>query len=284
MDPSAEPKAALAEIGRQIASGRLIPVLGAELLELGDEPCPVPTGARELAHLLSSKVAVPGRIRNNLWHTGQYIESFRHRVTLDRLMAEFFKPVPSPGPLHRWLAGLTELPLIVDTWYDGTMAAALSGRSDWGLVQGASKARRVDEAPWCRAYDSAGTEAPISAAEGWKTVLYKPHGAAQPAGDVLASDADYVEVLAEIDIQTPLPDVLKQRRTERGFVFLGCRFYDQILRSFARAFMKRSAGPYWAVLPVDDLTKNELKFLATENITAIPLSLGEATTVLTTNQ
>lgn len=280
MPPRAEPKAALAEIGQRIAAGRLIPVLGPELLDLGPEPCPVPTGARALAHLLSSKVAVPGRIRNNLWHTGQYIESFKHRVTLDKLMAEFFKPVPEPGQLHRWLAGLTELPMIIDTWYDSTMAAALSSRTDWGLVQGASKARRLDEAPWVRAYDSAGQVVAIEAAMNFKTVLYKPHGAAQPAGDVLASDADYVEVLAEIDIQSPIPDVLKLRRTERGFVFLGCRFYDQILRSFARAFMKRSAGPTYAVLPVGELTKNELKFLASENITPIDLTLAEASDIL----
>jgi len=281
MNPLVEPKAALADIGRQIAAGRLIPVLGAELLDLGPEPCPVPTGARALSQMLSARVAVPGRIRNNLWHTGQYIESFKHRVTLDKLMAEFFKPVPTPGPLHRWLAGLTELPLIIDTWYDGTMAQALSGRGDWGLVQGASKARRLDEAPWVRAYDAAGAAAPIEAAMDWKTVLYKPHGAAQPAGDVLASDADYVEVLAEIDIQTPIPDVLKVRRTERGFVFIGCRFYDQILRSFARAFMKRSAGPYYAVLPVGELTKNEVKFLASANIIPLDLTLAEASDILT---
>jgi len=281
MDAVAEPKALLATLSGQVAAGRLIPVLGPAVLDVGDEPCPVPTAARALSHMLSAKVTVPGRIRNNLWHTGQYIESFRHRVTLDKLMAEFFKPVPSPGPLHRWLASLTELPLIVDTWYDGTMAAALSGRGDWGLVQGASKARRLDEAPWYRAYDSAGHDAPIAAADTWKTVLYKPHGAAQPAGDVLVSDSDYVEVLTEIDIQTPLPDVLKRIREGRGFLFLGCRFYDQILRSFARAFLKRSAGPHYAVLPVDELTKNEVKFLASENITPISLSLAEAAAILT---
>lgn len=268
----------LAVIARQVAEGRLIPYLGPEVLTLSPEPPPVPIGARELAHLLSAKVAVPGRIRNNLWHAAQYIESHRHRMTLDRLMADIFKPVPEPSPLHRWLAGLPELPLIVDTWYDGTMAAALGGRSDWGLMQGASKARGTGEAPWCRAYDFAGQEA--APAETWRTVLYKPHGAAQPAGDVLASDSDYVEVLCELDIQTPIPETVRQRRAERAFLFLGCRFYDQILRSFARAILKRSAGPHYAVVPYDELTRNEARFLAAENIIPLSLPLAEAAAAL----
>lgn len=271
----------LNSLGGEIAAGRLIPFLGPDLLGL-DGPPVVPTGARELAHLLSAKVAVPGRIRNNLWHSAQYIESSRHRVTLDRLMADLFQPVPAAGPLHRWLAGLTELPLIVDTWYDGTMRAALAGcgRTDWGQIQGASKARRLDGGVWSRTVAADGALVPDETAESWATVLYKPHGAAQPIGDVLVSDADYVEVLAEIDIQTPIPEAIKMRRTGRGFLFLGCRFYDQILRNFARQICKRSGGPRYAVVP-DDLTANEVKFLASEGIQPLAMPLAQAISIIT---
>lgn len=280
MSLTADPRRKMAEIGEQMAKGRLIPYLGPEILTLGETECPVPTGARALSHLLSSRSAVPGRIRNNLWHTGQYIESFKHRVTLDRLMAEFFKPIPEPNFLHRWLADLTDLPLIVDTWYDGTFRAALAGRTDWGMAQGASKARRNVDVPWTRCFDAAGNECTGSDVSAWKTLLYKPHGAAQPDGDVLASDSDYVEVLTEIDLQTPIPAEVKDRRAGKGFVFLGCRFYDQILRTFARCIIRRSGGPHYAVVP-EDLTKNEIKFLEVENITPVFLPLPEAALVMT---
>ena len=46
----------------------------------------------------------------------------------------------------------------------------------------------------------------------WTTLLYKPHGSVAPARNFLISDADYVEVLTEIDIQTPIPDAVKDRR------------------------------------------------------------------------
>jgi hypothetical protein len=270
------PAALAAQIGADLRAGRLIPFLGPEVLTLDDAP-PVPVGARPLAHHLGSRVAVPGRIRNNLWHAGQYIETNRHRVTLDRLMADAFAPVPPPNRLHRWLAGLPHLPLVVDTWYDGAMRAALieAGRADWGQVQGCSKARRLDGGVWYRAVDADGRIVEETVAEGWGTVLYKPHGAAQPTGDVLVSDSDYVEVLTEIDIQTPIPAVVKQRRTGRGFVFLGCRFYDQILRTFARQIAKHSGGARYAVVP-EDLTRNEIRFLETEGIRPVPMGLAEA--------
>lgn len=280
MTTTPETLALLEQIARETAAGERIVYLGPDVLTLGPNEPPVPTDARALAQMLSSRVAVPQRIRNNMWHTAQYIETFRHRVTVDKLMAEIFKPVPEPNYLHRWLASLPKLPVIVDTWYDGAMRAALAGRSDWGSIQGASKSRRTSDVPWVRAFDANGVECEAEAAIDWATVLYKPHGAAQPDGDVLASDSDYVEVLTEIDLQTPIPGVVKERRGTCGFLFLGCRFYDQILRNFARCIMRRAGGPHYAVVP-DGLTPNELKFLRIEGITPIVMPLAEASLVLT---
>ena len=275
------PTSLLAGIGAEIAAGNLIPYLGPDVLTL-DGPAPVPVGARALALQLGTKVGVPGRIKNNLWHAAQYIETHKHRVTVDRLMADFFKPLPEPNALHLWLAGLEKLPMLVDTWYDGAMRAAFTakGRGNWGQVQGASKARRIDGGVWARAVDADGAIVPDDVAASWTTVLYKPHGAAQPTGDVLISDADYVEVLTDIDIQTPIPEVVKTRRAGRGFVFFGCRFYDQILRTFARQICKRSGGPRYAILS-EDLTRMELKFLETEGITPLVMPLTEAVAIIT---
>jgi hypothetical protein len=278
------PTSLLAGIGAEMKAGNLIPFLGPEVLTLGSEP-PVPVGARALSLALASKVGVPGRIKNNLWHSAQYIETHKHRMTLDKLMAGFFQPIPAPNALHMWLAGLPKLPMVVDTWYDGAMKAAFEalGRNDWGIVQGCSKARSLDGGVWTRAVSPDGTIVADDHASQWGTILYKPHGAAQPTGDVLVSDSDYVEVLTDIDIGTPIPEVVKTRRSGRGFVFLGCRFYDQILRTFARQIIKRSGGPRFAVVP-EDLTRNEVKFLELEGITPLTLPLSEAVAALTSTQ
>ncbi|SOD93967.1 SIR2 family NAD-dependent protein deacylase [Caenispirillum bisanense] len=265
-----------------IAAGRLIPYLGPDLLVADGQPASIPVTTRGLADRLNAKVAVPGRIRGNMWSVAQYIESRRHRQTLMKLLAEIFGPAVAPTPLHHWLAGLPGLPLIIDTWYDGAMAAALAEArpaAEWGQIQGVTRNGEWRDI-WRKTFDAAGTELEDEgAAAAWQTVLYKPHGSVAPAANYLISDSDYVEVLTEIDIQSPIPPLVKDLRTTRGFVFLGCRFYDQMLRTYARQIMKRSVGPYYAVL-AETPTKNEEKFFAELGIQVLALPLAEAAAVL----
>jgi hypothetical protein len=271
------PSPSFADIRAAIAAGRLAPYLGAGVF---GPDCAVPTTPIALSHALNAKVAVSGRIRDNLWQTAQFIESRRHRKTLNTLMAGIFAPKVTPLPLHRQLATLT-LPLIVDTWYDGAMRTALieAGRSDWCEVRGVTRAGE-DGDIWTRTFDAAGNEIAPEAAASFTTVLYKPHGAAGASGTVLVSDSDYVEVLTEIDIQTPIPEVVKARRSTLGFVFLGCRFDDQMLRTFARQIAKRSAGPHVWVAEDSSLTRNERAFLAEQSITLIDAPLSAALAAL----
>ncbi len=119
-----------------------------------------------------------------------------------------------------------------------------------------------------------------SAVERWKTILYKPHGAVTPAKNYLISDADYVEVLTEIDIQSPIPEAVANIRTERSFLFIGCRFHDQMLRTYARQISKRSAAPHYALVDPARLSLNERQFFATESIVPIAVPLPRASEIL----
>jgi hypothetical protein len=253
-----------------LMAGRLIPYIGPETLLLGGA-VPMPVSNRALAEALSAKVTVPGRVRGNVWSSAQFIETRRHRKTLSKLMADIFAPPLPSNPLHIWLAGLT-LPLIVDAWYDAGMAAALTG--NWGQIQAVTRNGKHEDI-WYRPLRADGAAAAAEEPDGWATVLYKPHGAVKPNGEFLLSDSDYVEVLTEIDIQTPIPPQVKERRAARGFVFMGCRFRDQMERIFARQIMKRSAGPHFAVL-AGELSRNEQRFLSEMAIARIDLQLGEA--------
>ncbi|MES2227369.1 MAG: SIR2 family protein [Pseudomonadota bacterium] len=265
-------------------AGTLAPYLGP--LVLGLCPAvPVPATPLDLATFLNAKTSVPGKIRNRLTAVAQFIENFKHRKTLVTAMNEAFAATPAPSPLHRWLATLPA-PLIVDTWYDDTMRGALAGRSavppvagasgrpgaaDWAEVQGLSQSEHFGT--WVGWYTASGAPSPDPVEA--STVLYKPWGAHAPAGNYLVSDTDYVEVLTEIDIQTPIPELVQQRRAGLGFVFLGCRFNDQLPRAFARQIMKRSKGPHYAVMP-DEPTRMEARFLDEQGITRIALPLAEA--------
>ncbi|NVO16707.1 MAG: SIR2 family protein [Rhodoplanes sp.] len=250
----------LAGLAADLRAGKLVPYLGPDLLP---DTTSVPRTPEALALALHARVAVSSRIRGNLWTTAQSIESRRHRTTLTALMAEIFRAAVPPTALHRALAALP-LPLIVDTWYDGAMRAALveSGRTDWGEIQGITRAHQTD-GNWSRTYDATGAEVDPAVAAGWTTVLYKPHGGVVPAQNFLVSDSDYVEVLTEIDIQTPIPPAVKERRSGRGFLFVGTRFHDQMLRIFAGQIAKRSGSGHAALVDSVMLTRNEARFLTT---------------------
>ncbi|MBL8573849.1 MAG: SIR2 family protein [Hyphomicrobiaceae bacterium] len=263
----------------EVAAGRLIPYLGTGVADLSAPS--VPTTPEKLAAFLNSKVAVPARVRTNLWGAAQFIDSRKHRKTLVALMSEAFAAPVKPNLVHEWLARLPA-PVIVSSWYDGAMAAALqaAGRTDFVEVQGSTRAE-VGEARWFRFYDAAGAETTAAAADAATTVLYSPHGSITPARNFLVADSDYVEVLTEIDIQSPIPDVIKERRSARGFFFLGCRFHDQMLRTYARQIAKRSVGRHVVVGDPAGYTRNELKFFAEYGVAVVAMPLESAMEIVT---
>jgi len=260
-----------------LPAGRVIPYLGPGVLDLIPGGSPVPASPEALAAMLTSKVTVPHKIRNRLTAAAQFIENFKHRKTLSGFISAAFAPKVPPSPLHAYLASLSNLPLWVDVWYDDASQNALASHKSWGQVQGLSQAEHFGT--WSGYSDS--TSVPVTEAEaaGWNTLLYKPIGGARPAGNFLVSDSDYVEVLTEIDIQTPIPPRVQALRTGRHFLFLGCRFNDQLQRTFARQIMKRSSDHHWAVLP-GELTRNELRFLEEQNIQRIDMPLQQFVAML----
>jgi hypothetical protein len=186
-------------------------------------------------------------------------------------MKEFFAPPVAPSPLHVHLAGLG-LPLVVTAWYDATFPIALALRSDWGQVQALSQSEHFGS--WTACFDHLGQACTPEATREWRTLVYQPIGCVAPGANFLVSDSDFVEVLTEIDIQTPIPACVQELRKTRGFLFLGCRFDDQLQRTFARQIMKRSGGPSWAVLPAEP-TRNEARFLEEQDIRRVELTLEE---------
>jgi len=263
--------ATVQNIARHLSAGHVIPYLGPGMLAL----CPdlkVPATPLALAELMTAKVSVPHKIRKRLTQAAQFIENFKHRKSVVHLLNEAFAAATTPSPLHRALAG-SGAGLVVDCWYDDTFAAALAQQrpqGDWVQVQGLSQSEHFGQ--WTGAYSAAGELLPEVPAAGM--MLYKPIGSHAPAGNYLVSDSDYVEVLTEIDIQTPIPQAVQAWRSGRHFLFLGCRFDDQLTRSFARQIMKRSSGLHWAVLP-DEPTRMEARFLQEQGITRIAMPLAE---------
>ncbi len=281
----------LGDIRRGLSEGRIIPYIGPGLLDLVPGGSPVPASPEVLVEKMVSRVSVPHKVRNNLTAAAQFIENFKHRKTVAAMMTEAFQADVAPSALHRYLAALPRKPLlIVDVWYDNAMESALREHAQqqrsvaarpieyWGQIQGVSQAEHFGT--WTHGFHEDGTLVEGGEMETWYTILYKPLGSVSPARNYLVSDSDYVEVLTEIDIQTPIPPLVQQLRSGAGFLFLGCRFRNQLERTFARQIMKRSSDRHWAILP-GELTRNEKRFLVEQNIKRIDLPLEEFAADLT---
>lgn len=267
------------DLGAGIAAGELIPYLGPGLLSLLGPSATVPRSPREVIAALVARAPVPGRLRRDLSASAQYIEGNQHRITLERILADAFRNEPRPTAFHTWLAGLENVPLIVDLWYDGLMNSALAatGRTDWGCGLGVSHPQ--SNKAWAAWFDHTGAPTPEAEVATRKTVLYKPWGCVRPDGHWVISDSDFVELLTEIDIQSPIPDVVKERRSTRGFVFIGCRFDGELGRTFAKQITKRAGGPLYAVLP-EATTRNETRFLENLGIRRLAATPEETTAAM----
>jgi len=262
------------EIHSTLAAGALIPYLGPGLLAL--QPAgPVPAAPEPLADFMAARVALPHKIRRRLTAAAQFIENFKHRKTLVNLMQQAFSPVLPALALQQALASAPELKLIVSVWYDDAMREALRALpagTGWGQVQGLSQAEHFGT--WFQYYGADGTPAEPHDAHFWSKLLYQPIGAHAPAANYLVSDSDYVEVLTEIDIQTPIPPLVQTLRRGSHFLFLGCRFNDQLQRTFARQIIKRSSTRHWAVLE-GPLTPNERRFMTEYGIEQVDQPLAD---------
>lgn len=267
-----------------MAAGNAIPYLGPGVLSLGEVGHQLPGSHSALVGHLTAKASVPHKIRTNLTATAQFIENFKHRKTVSTAMTEAFNMEAQPTALHTLFMNMPFLPLVVHAWYDDLPQKALRSRSaDWGMAQGVSQAEHYGN--WVNYFDADGTHAGVDAAghEQWTTLLYQPLGSVWPARNFLVSDSDFVEVLTEIDIQTPIPESVQQLRKGRSFVFLGCRFSTQMERMFARQIMKRSSEKHWAVLP-EEPTRNEGHFIEQFNIERIAMPLSEFVSAFQTKQ
>jgi hypothetical protein len=263
----------LNEIAQALATGSVVPYLGPGVLALDSATCHVPSAPDELVKQLVTKVSVPHKIRNNLTAAAQFIENFKHRKSVVSLMSDAYAPSVQPNTLHQYLAAISKKPLlIVDGWYDDAMAKALTGKCLWGQIQGVSQSEHFGH--WVNYYDADGNETEASEADAWPVVLYKPLGSITPAKNFIVSDSDFVEVLTEIDIQTPIPPRVQELRTGANFLFMGCRFDHQLTRTYARQVMKRSSSKHWAIIE-GPLTRMEKKFIAEQNITRIDMPLAQ---------
>ncbi len=136
---AAEVAGRLAAVRQALLADALIPYLGPGMVALG--PASFPSTPEAVAAALHARAPAPSRIRTNMWSVAQFIETRRHRKTLQAFMADIFAAPAVPSLVHRALAGMP-LSLVVNSWYDDEFATALraAARQDFVEIQGITRA------------------------------------------------------------------------------------------------------------------------------------------------
>jgi hypothetical protein len=98
-------------------------------------------------------------------------------------------------------------------------------------------------------------------------ILFKPMGSTIPEKNFIVSDADFVDWLTEAMGGYGMPDILKEYRKGKSYLFVGMQFSKDTYRMVGNEI---TLGLEKSVALIDkELTKKEKKFLDTHNIVHI---------------
>jgi len=99
-------------------------------------------------------------------------------------------------------------------------------------------------------------------------ILFKPMGSTIPEMNFIISDADFVDWLTEAMGGYAIPPFLKSYKMEKSYLFLGVDFSRDTYRMVANE-ITLGLKDGLVVSEKEDLTKKEVKFLSSHNLTQI---------------
>ncbi len=264
----------LKDLASAIQSGELITVLGPRVFEgvCDHNNTPLPADSDAMILALNNTRAMPPRLMLEYPRAAMQIEQRRGRKVLESLFEQIYAAGFEPPAIEQAIADLSP-PVVVDLNRDDGMQRLLSGVDHTLLV---GTARIAGDAPRYRLYDfTAGNYRPIEEFETLrKPLLIKPMGALTPERSLILSDADFVDWLTEAVAGFVLPPIVKEGRTDRRWLFIGCRFERDTERMVARELAGGAIkGGYW--LCEKTPTRAEERFIAQQGLEIIPVSLAQ---------
>jgi len=255
----------------RLARGNVIPFLGAgaslvsprtadpDAHEQARQNEPELLTGGQLAQTLAARMVLPEGTSLALAEVAQYFELIMGRPPLHEELHDIFaKDYPLP-PLHRYLADLETMLLIVTTNYDDLMERAFRDRGrPFDLVIHTTDRNLGDRLLWWR-HGAADPEEVVSnklAIDlGAVSVIYKMHGAVDrrdPGRDqYVITEDDYIEFLTRDARQRAIPAVFAEPFQKRHFLFLGYSLSDWNLRVVLNRAVKQLAkerkNKSWAI-------------------------------------
>ena len=104
-------------------------------------------------------------------------------------------------------------------------------------------------------------------------ILFKPMGSTKPEMNFIISDADFVDWLTEAMGGYAMPNILKEYRKGKDYLFLGVDFSRDTFRMVTNEItIDLNAG--LSLFDKEELTKKEDKFIKTHNLEVLNMSIN----------
>ena len=263
----------------RLQQGKVVPFLGAGASIVGrldaeewSRTAAFPPRGAELSRMLAQKAAFasvsadPQDLTDLLKVAAYYEQSSGRDALRDELHSVLARPF-APGPLHRLLASIDGLHLIVTTNYDTLLERAFTeANRPFDLVV---YPKDSDQSGSCVLHWPAGAAEPRTLSPDdlqvdleQTTVIFKMHGtiddrsAPRPLYDnFVITEDDYIEFLSRMTSGTAVPKTFLRYFRGRSFLFLGYSLADWnmrvVLRNLGREFEAQSqrggATKHWAI-------------------------------------
>jgi hypothetical protein len=225
------------EIAEALKAGDVVPFFGAG----ASISCGFPAGSALAKRLVEAGNFPDADGHDNLALVASYlVQITRDSLKLNRLLRNVFCVEADPGELHRCVAAIPEVRLVVTTNYDDLIEKALGQRKPWVVVD-----RGTPGNVWLRPLGEAWQEVETKQLSrkiiNWEhPVLFKMHGSLDRADKendaFLITEEQYVDFLGRPETGQ-IPQMLATRMKRKNFLFLGYGLKDWNVRVMLRKLM-----------------------------------------------
>ena len=266
------------DIKEKIKAGQLIPFLGMGVFEntKTKDGSILPYDSDSMILALNNGRAMSDRLMYEYSRAAMSLEQRKGREFIIQMTNHIYSSKEYELPaVYKWLKELKPK-YIIDTNIDDSLQKIYSDVEHF-LITGVSRIT----ADWDRylVYSFDVKEQKYTRIEKEKLtldlpILFKPMGSTKPEMNFIISDADFVDWLTEAMGGYAMPNLLKEYKKDKEYLFLGVDFSRDTFRMVANELTIDLKGGI-TLLNKEELTKKEDKFIKTHNLNNLDMSIDE---------
>ena len=260
------------ELIKGIQEGQIVPYLGLEVLqgsvneETGE---PIPADSDSLIYAMNAGKPMAPRLMYEFARAAMHIELKRGRSAVTKFLDKLYGEIKWTRSLfHDWLETIKPK-YVIDINRDTQLQDSYKN-TPHTLIRGVARITANDYRFVVYHYNGKEYQEILQEeADTNLPILFKPMGTPLPAGEYIASDADYVDYITELMGGFAIPSFLKEYRKDKQYLFIGMDMNRDTERMVLSDMIYAAADKpaAWALIP--NPSDKEKRFCKRKNIEII---------------